>query len=50
MTWLASNCMGKLVPNSDANEFMGDRVPDVKMIVLTSSPTSEKAWKMHKKR
>ena len=26
MTWLASNCIGKLVPNSDANEFMGDRV------------------------
>ena len=32
MIWLASNLIGKGAPNSDSNEFIGDKVPLVKTI------------------
>ena len=44
ITWLASSWIGKFTPNSDANEVIGERVPEVKMIDLTSLPKSENAY------
>ena len=44
MIWLASNLIGKGAPNSDSNEFIGDKVPLVKTIHRVELK-SENAWK-----
>lgn len=45
ITWLASSWMENSTPSSEANEPMGDRVPDVKTMLRTDPLKSEKAWK-----
>ena len=42
ITWFASRDIGNGTPNSDWKLFIGDRVPLVSIILLTSS-NSEKA-------
>jgi len=48
MTWLASSLIGKGTPSSDANELIGDKVPDVRIIDLACSPSSENTYKQIK--
>ena len=46
MTWLASNWCVNITPNSEEKDFIGERVPEVRMM-HRELDNSEKAYRQH---